>query len=260
MNTKIQTELSNFMDLFAFKAEKAGFVGCEREVFTADNNLKIMPWAKKFLDAFPNKTYGYELSACQVEFHIGPVRIKDFQSLSNFIHEIFESNMAAIGMIANYTTVAPDDMPLDVFPDPTGRYQSIVPRLSRDELLAACRVAGTHFHIGMPDHEVALRVYNHVAEHHFDEICKMGNLNNGKRLEIYKVVSGENRPKTYQDWQDLYNNYKQRGCTEDPRQCWDLIRISKHGTIEFRMFDNTRDLKLLCNWASLCHNACCQVM
>ncbi|MEK7498442.1 MAG: hypothetical protein AAB611_01120, partial [Patescibacteria group bacterium] len=41
-----------------------------------------------------------------------------------------------------------------------------------------------------------------------------------------------------------------RGFAENPRNCWDLIRISRHGTIEFRMFGVTDHVDEVLMWVS----------
>jgi ribosomal protein S18 acetylase RimI-like enzyme len=51
-----------------------------------------------------------------------------------------------------------------------------------------------------------------------------------------------------------------KGFDKDPRKCWTLIRISKNGTIEFRMFGATPSLERIVGWAKLCHDLCKEAM
>jgi gamma-glutamyl:cysteine ligase YbdK (ATP-grasp superfamily) len=150
-------------------------------------------------------------------------------------------------------------MPLDVYPDPSGRYQRMVKTMPRACLIAACRVIGTHIHIGMPNHEVALRTYNHVISE-CDYLCTKGNGSFGERLDIYREVAPDCDPMPYADWSHFYKTACEKGFDKDPRKCWTLIRISKHGTLEFRMFGATSSVNRVIGWANLCHQLCAEVM
>jgi gamma-glutamyl:cysteine ligase YbdK (ATP-grasp superfamily) len=146
-------------------------------------------------------------------------------------------------------------MPLDVYPDPTGRYQKITRDMPREVLTAACRIIGTHVHIGMPDHETALRVYNRLCPY-FEHLCEMGNGSFGERLAIYRQMAPKYKPTPYESWEDFYGSACKKGFVEDPRKCWTLIRISVHGTIEFRMFGATDNHERIVRWATKCHELC----
>jgi gamma-glutamyl:cysteine ligase YbdK (ATP-grasp superfamily) len=244
-----------FLNLFQFNQDRQFFIGCEREFFVANEKGVIGPWAKKVLDVLPTNIFGYELSACQAEAHIGPIVFDEFMSELIRINQIIKSGLEPIGFQALFNTIGPDDIPLDVFPDPTGRYQRITKNMPREILKAACIITGTHIHVGMPDHETALKVYNYVVDH-VHELCNMADLNNGKRMDIYRIMANDFIPKHYTDWTDLYEQYLQLGYDKDPRKCWTLIRISVHGTIEFRMFDNTSDIVQINSWAENCLRIC----
>ena len=141
-------------------------------------------------------------------------------------------------MSVRYLSVAPENMPLDVYPD--ARYLGIADRISPNALISACRVAGTHFHVGMPDWETALEVYNRVVGE-IDYLINLGNRTNGERIRIYAGMAKDFMPRTYRSVDDLFDNFCLNGLADNPRGCYHLIRISVHGTIEFRMFDNTDD-------------------
>lgn len=250
--------MSSFKSQFSFNPEHAFKVGCEREGFIVDSSGEIVPEAKKALDALGLST-GYELSACQLESRVGPV---DFDRLE---YELCIEQAAILeilfehGLSVKYITVAPETMPLDVFPDPTGRYQKIVEKMPREILLAACRVAGTHCHVGMSDFETALIVYNHVVDH-VHELIEMGNLTQGERLGIYQMMAPNFMPIKYRDLQHMHEYYVENGFDVDPRKCWHLIRISVHGTIEFRMFDSTESINIIASWARECLKLCRQAL
>ena len=131
--------------------------------------------------------------------------------------------------------------------------------MPREILSAACRVIGTHVHVGMPDWETALRVYNKVIPH-TAMLCEKGNGSFGERLELYKQMAPNWNPSPYVDWDAYYQAAVRGGFTEDPRKCWTLIRISVHGTIEFRMFGATASIDKVVSWAELCHSLCEEAM
>ncbi len=244
------------MELFSFHPDKPMLIGCEREFFLTGKTGMISPLASKasrILQGDP--AFGYELSACQFEMRVGPSIIGDFEKASWHAHKFLVGQLGMHDIYPKFITVAPEDMPLDVYPDPTGRYQEITRDMPVEILRAACRVAGTHFHVGMPDHETALRVYNRVIGS-FKELCEMGNLSRGERMAIYQIMAKDNKPIPYSDWDELYWHYSNNGYDHDPRKCWHLIRISAHGTIEFRMFDNTDDLSLVNAWGKKCFELC----
>jgi gamma-glutamyl:cysteine ligase YbdK (ATP-grasp superfamily) len=256
---KTDTVFSNFMKKFKFDPTKKLFVGCEREFFITDHNNEIKPLSKKVLDFLNDNRFGYELSACQTEAHIGPVKINYFEKESFSLHSELIEKLSLIGLKPLFQTVGPEDMSIEVFPDPTGRYQRITANMPKETLLAACRVTGTHFHIGMSNHHTALRVYNHTVLY-FDDLCRIGDLTNGERHRIYQTMAKDSIPRSYNSWEDLLNFYLENGYSDDPRKCWHFIRISTNGTIEFRMFDNTSDLNILNFWARTCHDICSDVI
>jgi gamma-glutamyl:cysteine ligase YbdK (ATP-grasp superfamily) len=160
-----------------------------------------------------------------------------------------------IGFERLYKEVAPLDMPLDVYPDPTGRYQRIIKDMPQQILSAACRVVGTHVHIGMPDADTALNTYNKVVPY-CEELCLMGDGSSGDRLDLYKTMAPDYQPVPYETWEAFHVEAVEKGFDVDPRKCWHLIRISKHGTIEFRMFGATHDLQKIVAWTKRCHELC----
>jgi gamma-glutamyl:cysteine ligase YbdK (ATP-grasp superfamily) len=246
---------SDFLSRFQFRPEGGMLVGIEREALLVRNN-SMVPIAKEVLEALKtNGRYGYELSACQLEDRIGPVDLQNLLlSLEENEAEIREAEKNLQFQRFLYE-VGPADMPLDVYPDPTGRYQIITKDMPREILLAACRVIGTHIHIGMPNHETALAVYNKVFSK-WEDLCRMGDGSCGERLEIYTRMAPDFKPSYYPNWDNFYREAIQKGFELDPRKCWHLIRLSVHGTIEFRMFGTTRELKRIVTWAKYCHELC----
>lgn len=256
--------MQGFMDLFGFDVSKSLFVGVERECFLTDNQGQIQPLAFEVVRNLVgcdtiDFNFGYELSACQLECRIGPARLASLHDKLKACDQQLVEKEADLDFKRLFVEVGPEDMPLDVYPDPSGRYQQIVKTMPRHVLLAACRVIGTHVHIGMPDHQTALKVYNHVIKK-CDWLCHRGNGSFGERLDIYRTVAPDCDPQPYADWADFHRVAVAKGFDKDPRKCWTLIRISKHGTIEFRMFGATDSLERIVAWAKLCHDLCKEAM
>ena len=262
--------IEEFMGKFNFSQDHAFHIGVEREHFLTKDGV-IVPYASKALDFISNnpwtrhgksiekemleKMVGFELSACQIETRTNPIPLNAVFDELLWQDEQLTASLKRIGLETNRYEVAPDSMPLDVYPDPTGRYQVISKAMPREVLLAACQVIGTHVHVGMPNHSTALKVYNKVIGA-CPDLCKMGDGSNGNRLEIYKVVANDPMPKKFSDWLGFYDAALQDGYAEDPRKCWNLIRISKHGTIEFRMFGASDSLETVMLWVRQCYELC----
>lgn len=252
-----------FLDRFKFDPKRAFNVGVERECFVADEQGQIVPQAHEVLAHIKEKSLsptfkqsvGYELSACQVEVRTPPCHMEKLCDELYSQDRELSASMAQLGYTPLFLEVAPASMPLDVYPDPTGRYASMTKGMPREVLLAACRVIGTHVHVGMPDAETALRVYNRVIEE-CDTLCRKGDGSFGERLEIYKIMEPNPIPMPFEDWQNFFETAVEKGFAEDPRKCWKLIRISSHGTIEFRMFGATNSVPQILSWAMFCHDLC----
>ncbi|MFC1608917.1 glutamate-cysteine ligase family protein [Patescibacteria group bacterium] len=252
--------MNNFMRKFKFKPENSLMIGVERECFLTDLNGNIVPMASAVLSVLNDADrFGYELSACQLEDRIGPCDIDDVRArlLDNdvAIHNV----VSKLGLGRSYVEVAPENMPLDVYPDPTGRYQRIVKALPNDILLAACRVIGVHVHVGMPNPETALRVYNEVISR-LNYLCREGDGSGGERLRIYREMAPDCISRTFSDWGEFHQYAVEMNFSDDPRQCWFLIRISVHGTIEFRMFGATSVVDRVERWTRICHDICRNAM
>lgn len=264
--------LSQFMKQFHFDPSKAGFVGVEREFFLSNEKGEIVPFAYNVLNGIQSSGWcppsyaehehfnldalvGYELSACQVETRTRPRTLAQIYDELSWQQEQLFASVSKHGLCLNYNEVAPVTMPLDVYPDPTGRYAKISKNMPHDVLLAACRVIGTHIHVGMGNHEEALRVYNRVIKE-TSVLCKLGDHSHGERLKIYKVVAPNAEPMPYDNWDHFFHVGQEAGFVEDPRKCWTLIRISSHGTIEFRMFGTTQSVAEVVSWVQTCHELC----
>jgi len=243
--------IQDFLAKFSFDERKSLYLGVERECFLVQNT-EISPIAQMVLNELGiiDERFSYELSACQLEDKTKPCTLDHLKEWLLINEKIIKKAEEELEFSRSFKT-APVDMPLDIYPDP--RYQEIAKKMSREVLLAACRIIATQFHIGMPNMEDALKVYNEAIKH-VDELCKLGNDN--ERLEIYKIVKPNLTPPHYRDCQAFYEAAKTNNFVENPRNCWHLIRISIHGTIEFRMFPAVENLDTVVKWAKTCHDIC----
>lgn len=254
-------DLKSFQERFAFRPTGAFLVGVERECFIVGKDGSIVPQAQRVLSCLKDvqkldgAEFGYELSASQIESRVGPCSLNELHGRLSDRDMQLKVALGHCGLSYLHTEVGPEDMPLDVYPDPTGRYQRITKSMPREILSAACRVIGTHVHIGMSDHATALRVYNQVTQY-CTELCEAGDGSFGERLTIYKKMAPDFEPRTYASWDEYHQTALAKGFAEDPRKCWTLIRISVHGTIEFRMFGTTDSLGRIVEWAQRCHSLC----
>lgn len=255
---------AQFFSKFNFRPAMAGFIGVEREQFVTDLQGTIVPRSPDYIRRIGGLNgeisgkkfdFGYELSACQIESKVGPCRTGELHATLCECDDVLSGIDRELGLRRNNLEVAPENMPLDVFPDPTGRYQTITERMPREVLSAACRVAATHIHIGMPDIESAIAAYNRAIPHTRD-LVTMGDGSKGQRMALYPVMAKRFWPEPITSKEAFHAQAQEFGFEEDPRSCWTLIRISIHGTLEFRMFGATKSIDKIVEWASICHGLC----
>ncbi len=255
---QFKTEVETFRKRFAFRKDGGLLVGIEREGFVTKDD-EIVPYAHDVLEETRKRrmktSFGYELSACQIETRIGPCLIGSLEKELRTSEEELREALRSQSLDVSYKEVAPETMPLDVYPDPSGRYARLVESMPEETLRAACRVAGLHVHIGMPDHETALRVFNQVIAS-TKILMRLCDESRGERLALYRAMKPDFLPHAYGSWEEFYKEAVLKGFVENPRDNWALIRLTVHGTIEFRMFGATDNLQRVCEVAGICHSLC----
>jgi len=252
--------LADFKAEFVFDPKKERQVGVEREIFLVDPmNDRLTPRAEDMLRILaPDGDYSrfsYEPSACQVEMKTAPCFTEELAKELRMLEDRMDDALFTLQLRACYTPVAPANMPMDLYPDPTGRYQSRFNYMTDEARLAAFRIIATNVHVGMPDHETALRVYNKLIGD-LPYLLEMGDTSEGKRLEIYKSVTADWKPVPFADWGELHRYALEHDFAHDPRSWWSLVRISRHGTIELRTLDATHSLNKVILWARSFHALC----
>jgi len=244
-----------FLEKFDFREDGRGLLGVEVEYFLAKPKPPFCPApaAYEFLLGMEG-SWGYELSACQVEHHTRPTA-----SLSVLLQELQQglaegkSRAEAIGLRLCPVEVAPEDMDLSVYTQDE-RYRELGGKLPIDILRAASQVAGTHIHFGVGSIEEAIRVHNALAEH-TDEFLRMGDHSEGERIRLYRMMAPACTSTPFQSPQHFCDEMRDRGFRDNPRNCWTFVRISIHGTVEVRAFGIPRDPSETIVWAQAIRDA-----
>ena len=239
---------TDFLAAFKFRPDLADYVGIEIEGFLRDQETGlVVPRAAEFLDGMRLTTWGYELSAAQVEFRTRP--LASFGQIKDELDDCFrEGDRRAneLGLAISYDEVGSADMPLEVYPH-VSRYRAIAERLSEAQLRAACRVAGIHMHWGIRDWTHAIQVYSRLRKH-LPKLIAMGDGSGGERLRLYHEVAARRDPPELQSPMDLIREATAGGFLGNPRDCWWLLRVSTYGTVEVRVFGTTRDVSKIMSW------------
>ena len=252
---------------FVFKPEFAGFIGVEREcVLLRDGN--VVPMAKELLDylravGHPLSNWSsYELSACQFEDKTPPcATIADLRATLRKHDTWLKKVEKRLGFDRLYAGLAPANMPLDIYTD-DHRYKNMGRDMDEETLRFACRALALQAHVGMPSADAAVFVYNRVIPH-CDRLCNIGDLSSegeDSRLEQYKHANEDVwQPHSYVDWAEFKNEVDET-FDRNTSNNWALIRITKHGTIEFRMGDATEDIEVACHFAQECQTLCLEAL
>jgi hypothetical protein len=248
----------NFLAKFSFKPEYAFRVGVERECFLRQVGSGVIQDSSAAVHALMEqgafaKYFSPELSACQYECKTDPLAVDDLGAQLSLLEAVLQQQLAEIGLYGDFTEVAEETMPLTVYPNP--RYIKIVDTLPIEVLSAACRVAGTHVHVGMPDLATAIMIYNRIRDR-VDQLRKLGDHSSGERLRLYEVMAPQIDPPFVERERGLYKLALEQGFAQNPRDWWSEMRITIYGTIEFRAFGSTSSVPEIEKWARFCRQLC----
>ena len=240
--------MRDFLAKFSFRPELSGFVGIEREQFLTGADGSYAPNAQNFLNLVGSPKWTYELSACQVESRTDPQ--KDLSAIKlELLENENHGNQTAYQLCLRLKNmeVGDSNMPLTVYSDP--RYLEIAKTITKERLEAACRVTGTHIHLGVRDIEHAITL-NNILVPFLDILCSLGDHSNGERIRLYKTMAKNWEPMKYESSEHFFEIAQAEGFTDNPRNCWKLIRISIHGTVELRMFGVADNIDEILEWVS----------
>jgi len=238
-----------FLAKYAFLEEGKGLLGAEIEFFlTKDrDSFEPVPQVAEFLERMDKKVWGYELSACQVEYHTNPA--KTVAEVVADLRAGWRAGVARaseIGRVLVAKEVAPANMSLAVYEE-DARYVALAKTLPENVLRAACQVAGTHLHIGVGNFSEALCVYNKLAEY-TEEFIVAGDHSNGERIRLYQVMAPNARPPRYASLEQLYETAKDQRFVDDPRSCYHFVRFNPKGTVEIRAYGTTNNFEEVRQW------------
>ncbi len=238
-----------FCAKFNFDKARRGHVGVEREYFLADQTNTPVPRSPEFLAAINDPAWTYELSACQVEHRTIPHGTRSGLLKDLDLNQRRGRDVArGLGLVLLSQELASAHMSTAIYPHDE-RYAGIAQRIGPKNLLAACRVAGVHLHLGMSDLDHAIQVHNALIPR-IPELCAMGDHSGGERLRQYAAMAIRGMPPPFQSVLDFYTYAHEEGFAENPRDCWNLVRISRHGTVELRMFGMTGDVNEIMGWVA----------
>ncbi|MBT4277396.1 hypothetical protein HOD96_01475 [Candidatus Falkowbacteria bacterium] len=237
------------MEQPVFNRDNAEKTGVELEGYVYENGV-IVPRGPEIVEAINDpELASCELPACQIEIKTLPCKVKNLKWYLYGGRAILQDAAERLGLSYSFDAIAPADIPLEISPDK--RHQDIAKKLSHEKLLAGSRVASTQFHFGMRDKEEALKVYNFLIQHCY-YLISLGDISKGRRLNLYGRVYPDFMPRAYHDWYELYRDACDRNFANDIRNWWDMIRITRFGTIELRMFDSTPDIERILHWNRVC--------
>lgn len=204
----------------------------------------------------PGPFVDMEAFAAQSEIRYGPCKtLEELRAKCRWTKREFKGSLARFGLRPCFDEFGPPDTPIVV--SPKERYHQIVDSWSPEKKTATARITATHVHIGMPDAPTALRVYNGVIPS-CKELCEMGDHSGGARLDVLRrvIAPGFADPVPFASWEHLYQFACENNFAEDLGKWWSLVRLTVHGTIEFRMFGSTESVDEIMLWAETCLNLC----
>lgn len=202
----------------------------------------------------------YEFSACQVE-----VRTQPHDTLRKISWDLRDCETQgkraaqAIGVDLARLEVAPVNMSMTHARD--DRYERLSKIIPPEVRLAAFRVAGTHFHLGMSCLEEAVEMHDALCAL-LPKLIAMSDHSDGDRLRLYHQVVAWAMPEAHvptvgtspiygstQGWL----NYLQTTNVTELRSCWDLVRITPHGTVELRALGIGKHIEEILSWVESVH-------
>jgi len=239
-----EVTFEDFKSKFEFEPKLAYLMGIEDEVFLVDARTdKLSPKSFMALDYLNDfNLYSYEPSECQLEYRVGPCELFDLGVGMKYERSRLASKLRVLGLKMSHMQIAPADMPLNLYPDPTGRYD-VFETMEPEKALSAMRIIATQFHVGMPDFKTALYIYNAFVGKEFNHLLNLAEEMSPGRLEIYGKVHEVCQPPVFPSLEHMFNYYQKKGWERNPKDNWMLIRMTVHGTIEFRMFGAMENLK-----------------
>lgn len=245
------------VDQITFTPELARHIGIEWEGFTMEHCAGLdcgllhppmvapVPRVPEFLMRMrvrdPQKRWEAELYRGQVEFRTAPHR--DFELLWDDLSSGIDQGRrvaGAMGCSLGSMPCAPENILLEVYP--IERYermaQALIDQGEEWRLRAACRVAALQMSYGCADIDHALRVYN-AAVARLPELIAIEGSSGVERLKLYCQMAPNWCPPRIKSVEHFEQLAEDQDFAQSIRNCYWLIRLNRHGTVEFRMWGST---------------------
>jgi len=233
-------DMNKFLSLYRFDPAKAGWIGVEVEAWVVDPKSKLLaPIDPRVFEHSTKHKFKPELPSQQIEFNTEPQ--PDLASLYVELKSCYdELRMLAreYGFKTIFCPLPPTAFDMTVFP--MERYRKIQCRVPAERLRSAW-VAGIHLHFGMRSMSEAIAVVNQITPQLEDLLIRFEV--NKERMDTYKKMAGCFVAPVIRDEAHFFKIASESGFASDPRSCWWLIRVNAVGTVEFRFFDSTDDVR-----------------
>ncbi len=256
-------EITRFVEQFQFQPHHAWKIGWEREsqlVNPTTNQAvpaidSVMDWVMHHCNGLSH-CFGPEFNVSHFEERLAqPCSSHELEAAIKQIDAMAGEMEQAVGVKRVFWPIAPPDIPTQIVDHP--RYLDIANNwLSEAGRDMVRRLSSVHILIGMPDLKTAIRVYDRLIDH-YDHLVDIGSFSQGQRVHLFEQhVQRTPQLIPCRNLHGLYQRARTEQFERDLGMWWDMIRISKYGAIEFRMFDTTDDIRLMVNWAKLCLIIC----
>lgn len=249
------TALADFLDLFHWQPERKGRLGLELECMVTDGGALVQDGYRRLhhlRTSLPQAfELGYELPAAQLELRSSQPVTRD--ELQQHVQELtkalcmLEEHSGYVLEVRGYIRNAEPEL------TNAPEYSDIRALLPHEALVAACSTSGLHVHVGMATLEEALAAYARACGA-LPELLHA--FTSHDRLRAYRAVTPYWEPCAVRSVPELYALAQAQGFATNPKRWWGLIRISRHGTVEFRVADATRDQALIRAYVHACMRAC----
>ena len=283
MNTK------EFKQMFVYQPDETLRVQVERNAFILDLDGKLYPGAHTIMaraydiadkdEVFdirvvdipvrfiPDTAIGYGFSPFQIKSQttVCPVdQIRhSLKAVEKRLYSYMRLRPSQLGggdaFTACYNEITGEAIPLCVTRDPVGHYDGLARTMSKEIISIHCQTLSTSVHLSMPDHETALAVYNKVI-FASDWLYNQSDKSNGKRVRDLSEAMIEYSPNYYGSWTDIMDTLFSKQALRNPGRFYPFIRLTRHGTIEFRMFGGSSDIDEIVRWVDRCHMLCQEAM
>ena len=198
----------------AFIANAAGVIVPKARLVLKRAGSEFWPaWENDRPDFSRDHRFACGFSTCQIRSRISPCRVESLRGHLFGTEARLEEYITRAGENLNlsYLAVAPERALSYPY---RGRRRNMG-RIPKEICSVLCRIAGTIIRIQIPHCEIAKCVYDGVVGQ-TEKLCQLGDNYNGKYVEMCKIIAPYYKP---------------------------LIGVTKHGTIEFRMFGATSSLE-----------------